>query len=442
MRSLVWSELRSRPGLWAWTLVSLAVASSCITGLLVSMSTALDAAVGDAETTEGLNALGANIVAGSVLSGMAVVGTTTTLTFATRSRDHALWVVLGVPRRVVRGVLLAQLVVVGVLGWLLGLPGSPAVAHVALGQWASIGLAPASLSLRADWWPPLVGLGLVVLSALAGGWGAARRAARTPEMAALREADMPVARVGWFRALTALGTLSLIGLIAWLVASGEADGPDDRAAAVLSGNLLLIIALLLVGGWVLRGLLWAWTALVPSVDPAWFVAREACRARSARSITTVLPFAMTLSLVGVLMGAGNGGGGDVTLDEVLIVLGWVMLVGWVGGVAVIALAGRERERDTALLVVVGADRTAVARAAVYEGLVYALTAVLFGAATTLVAVLTTAAAAGVPAGRALAGTPWGLLAGVAGLTLITTCAAVAPPAARAYAAPVTETLRR
>lgn len=84
----------------------------------------------------------------------------------------------------------------------------------------------------------------------------------------------------------------------------------------------------------------------------------------------------------------------------------------------------------------------VARAAAYEGLVYALTAVLFGATATVLATVTTAAAGQVPVFRALLAVPWGLFAGVAGLTLLTTCAAVAPSVARAYAAPVVESLRR
>lgn len=442
MRTLVAAELRTRPGLWAWTLVSLVVASACATGLLVSIATALPAAAGNADATEGLTVLGANVVAGTVVAAMAVVGTTTSLTLATRARDHALWVVLGVPRRTVRAVLLAQLAMVGVLGWLLGLPGSLVVARLSLDQWASLGLASPGLPIAAVWWPPAVGLVLVVLAAVLGGWAAARRAARTPEMAALREADAPVARVGWGRALGALSVLALAVTVVGLMASGEVDGPEDRAAGVLTADLLVVVALLLVGGWTLRPLLWAWTALVPTTDPAWFVARESCRARSARSITTVLPFAMALSLLGVLMGGGNAAGGQVGLGEVLVLIGWVLLIAWVGGVAVIALAGRERERDTALVVVAGGDRGVVARAAAYEGLVYALTAVLFGALTTVLALGTTAAAGGVPLGRALLSVPWGLLSGVAGLTVLTTCAAVAPSAARAYAAPVVETLRR
>lgn len=152
---------------------------------------------------------------------------------------------------------------------------------------------------------------------------------------------------------------------------------------------------------------------------------------------------MALSLLGVLMGGGNAAGdGDVQLAEVLILLGWVLLVSWVGGVAVIALAGRERERDTALVVVAGGNRGVVARAAAYEGLIYALTAVLFGALMTVVSLVTVSAAGCVPLGRAFTGAPWGLLLGVSGLTLLTTCAAVAPSAVRASSAPVVETLRR
>lgn len=261
-------------------------------------------------------------------------------------------------------------------------------------------------------------------------------------MAALRDADQPAARVGWARVLGALFLLVLAGVIFGAVFSGPLIGPEERAAGVLSANLLIVIAMLMIGGWTLRPLLWAWTAAIPVTDPAWFVAREACRTRSARSITTVLPFAMALSLLGVLLGAGNVfGAGAVSLQEVLVLIGWVLLMSWVGGVAVIALAGRERERDTALLIVAGARRAVVARAAAYEALIYALTAVLFGAVVTIFTVLTVAEAANIPAGSALMAAPWGLLGLVAGLTLLTTGAAVAPSIVRAHTTPVTETLR-
>lgn len=442
MIGLVLGELRSRPGLWVWTLVSLAVASACITGLLVSLDTARAAAVGNAEMTEGLNVLGANVVVGTVLAAMAVVGTTTGLTLATQAREHALWLVLGVPRRSVQAVLLGQLILVGFVGWLIGLPGGAIVARLSLGQWSALGLADPALRSNLTWPPPVMALVLVLVASVAGGWGATRRAARVPEMAALRDADQPAARVGWARVLGALCLLVLAGVIFGAVFSGPLVGPEERAAGVLSADLLIVIAMLMIGGWTLRPLLWAWTAAIPVTDPAWFVAREACRTRSARSITTVLPFAMALSLLGVLLGAGNVfGAGAVSLQEVLVLIGWVLLMSWVGGVAVIALAGRERERDTALLIVAGASRAVMARAAAYEALIYAFTAVLFGAVVTIFTVLTVAEAANIPAGSALMAAPWGLLGSVAGLTLLTTGAAVAPSIVRAHTIPVTETLR-
>lgn len=443
MINLVRADLIAYRAAWAWTLLVVTVGAACSTGVLVSISSAWAQVefAGASDAREGLQALGANIVLWTVASAAGVVAATASLVLAAQAREHALWVVLGVPRSRVRLVLLGQLAAVGAVGGVLGYPLSFAVAGVALGQWSALGLAPAGLIPQPLWWhlPSAVGLGF--LACLWGGWGAARRAARTPEMAALRESAAPTARPGCLTGLLALivgGTGAALLVVAL---TRDLGGPEDRAAAVVSAWLCLVTAALLVGAWTLRPLLWGWTGLVPASDPAWHLARASCRHRSGQSITTVLPFALALALLGVLMGGGNVLGGEVGLAEVLVLLGWVLLVAWVGGVAVIALVSRQRGRDAALVAVAGAQPGLLARTTVYEGGIYAATAVVFGLLTMLGAVVTTALAGDIPILLGLARAPWALFAGVALLTVATTCAAVALPARRHADRPLIEALR-
>lgn len=443
MIDLVRADLLRHRTAWAWTLLVVVVGAACGAGVLTSISTAL-AHVGEAgapDAREGLEALGANVVLWTLASAAGVVGASASLVMSSQAREHALWVVLGVPRHRVRLVLLGQLAALGAAGGLLGYPVSLAVAAVALGQWSSLGLAPAGLAPDPSWWHLPAAVALGVSSCLWGGWGTARRASRAPEMTALRDAVAPRAHVGWVKVLLALMVgdtgIALIGV----ALTHELGGPEDRAAAAVSAWLCIVAGALLVGAWTLRPLLWVWTALVPVADPAWHLARESCRHRSSQSITTVLPFALALSLLGVLIGGGNVFGGEVSVSEVLVLLGWVLLVAWTGGIAVIALVGRQRGRDAALIAVAGADRSVLVRTTLCEGLVYALTAVLFGLLTLLGAVVTTALAGDVPLPTALSRAPWGLFAGVALATAATTCLAVALAARRAARASVVETLR-
>lgn len=202
----------------------------------------------------------------------------------------------------------------------------------------------------------------------------------------------------------------------------------------------LVAAVLLVGSWTLRPVLLAWTALVPDLDPAWHVARETCRQRAKQSVTTVLPFALALSLLGVLVGAGSVLSGGTGMEEMAILLGWALLVAWVGGIAVIALAGRQRTRDTVVVAVAGAEKGVLTRLVLLEGCAYAVTAIVVGLLFLVGSVATTAVASQVPVGTAFAGYPWGLFAAAAAATIATTCLTVYVSARRSTRSPSLELL--
>lgn len=439
MRTLVAAELRCHWRQWTWVLVVMTTASSCVMGLLMSLSTALSHAA-DSEVTEGLIIMGFYVVGGTILTACVIVSAIAGFSTRARARDHALWIILGVPRGTVRMVLLLQMQVVALAAALLAIVPAMFVAQAGMAQWRGVDLAPADVAPTVAWWQWPATLLLTQAAALLGGWRPARDASRTPEMAALRQADTPSAAPGIVRWLGA-GALSLLGLvILGAVLTRPLEGADDRAAGALCAMLLLTCSGLMLANLTLRPLLGLTTRAIPGRSAAWFIAGQTCRWRASRSTSTVTPFAMALSLVGVLLGGGNVMGGEVTVAEVLVLVGWTLLIAWVGGIATISLASTQRRTDSAILVVTGASPAVSQRALVYEGAIYAATAIAYGLVAMVATLLAVATAGSVSVSVALANAPWSVFLGLAVLSMATTVAAVTITARKAHGSPL-EVLR-
>ncbi len=431
---LVLSDIRMRASMWWWTFLCTVVGAACSAGSVIAMFTAVSAAraAGDARMVSASVALGGNVVFFTVLAAVGIVASTVGLTFTTQRRDHALWAILGIPRHRIKRILRTELVVLGAAAGALAVPLAPLVASTALAQWTAEGLDLHGATAGFRFWHVGVSALSGVIPCLLGGWGVTRRAARTPEMRAFRDLSYPPARPGVTRVVLALCLFAgVVGM--WIPGLGlELEGgTEQRTAFAFAGDLFLICLLLLMGPWVMTPLMRLWTALVPSRGVAWHLAVRSCRTRAARSVTTVLPFALSLSFVGLFMVMGNVmPGSTAALDDVLVVLGWVFVVSWVGGLAVIALVGRERTRDSALVTVAGARPGVVTRSTIYEGVIYAGTAIVFSAITLAVTSATLAIGAGISVVRVLDGLPWTTLGALAGVTLVTTCLALALQAVR------------
>ncbi|WKU48046.1 ABC transporter permease [Streptomyces sp. VNUA116] len=445
MIRLVLSDIRLQASMWWWTLLCATVGAACSGGSVMAMFSAVSAAraAGDARMVSASIALGGNVVFFTVLAAVGVVASAVGLTLTTQRREHALWVILGIPRHRVRRILRTELVVLGVVAGLLAAPLALLVASVTLAQWKGAGFDLHGATAGFRFWYVGVSVLSGMVPCLLGGWGVTRRAAKTPEMRAFRDLSDPPARPGVARCVLALCLLAgVVGM--WIPGLGFElkGGLAQRTGFTFAGNLFLVCLLLLMGPWVLTPLMKLWTALVPSRGVAWHLAVQSCRARATRSVTTVLPFALSLSFVGLFMVMGNVmPGGSTGLDNILVVLGWVFAVSWVGGLAVIVLVGRERARDSAVVTVAGARPGVVTRSMVYEGVIYAGTAILFSAVFIAVAGLTTAIGARTAAVRVLAGLPWATLGALAAGTLATTCLALVLQAARVSLAVAVRALR-
>ncbi|MFF2900394.1 FtsX-like permease family protein [Streptomyces sp. NPDC057966] len=431
---LVLSDIRMQASMWLWTFLCAVVGAACAAGSVIAMFTAVSTAraAGDARMVSASIALGGNIVFFTALAAVGIVASTVGLTLTTQRRDHALWAILGIPRNRIRFILRTELVVLGAAAGALAVPLAPLVASTALAQWTTTGLYLHGATAGFHLWHVGASVLSGVVPCLLGGWGVTRRAVKTPEMRAFRDLSDPPARPGVMRSVLALCLLAgVVGM--WIPGLGlELEGGiEQRTAFAFAGDLFLICLLLLMGPWVLTPLMRFWTALVPSRGVAWHLAVQSCRTRAARSVATVLPFALSLSFVGLFMVMGNVMPGSTAgLGDVLVVLGWVFVVSWVGGLAVIALVGRERTRDSAIVTVAGARPGVVTRSTIYEGVIYAGTAIVFGAIAIAVTSATIAVGAEISIVRVLDGLPWATLGVLAGVTLVTTCLALALQAAR------------
>ncbi|MGO1850519.1 FtsX-like permease family protein [Microbacterium sp.] len=432
MLNTVIADLRSKTSLWLPAMVAFVVGASCAGGVATAISTGLQtaSAAPGADALEGVRVLGGMIGVLTILAAAGVIGSTAGFVLSAQSKDHALWLIVGFTPRQLRQTLRLEIFSLSLIAGVIAVPLSYAIAAGVLWQWSTIDIIAAGQGPIFEFWQPLAVLFLAVVSVAWGTWGLTRRAARIPEMAALREARASRPHVGWMKTALAVLLFSCGFTIILAVTSSRLGGPDDRAAGALSALLVLILATLLVPAWTIRPLLWTWTAFVPSRSNAWHLARETCRFASTRSLATVVPFAITSSVLAVLHGGGAISGGGTTLAEVGVLIGPTLLIAWAGGVCVIALIGRSRSRDHELLEAAGAPPGLILRIACLEGAIYAATALLYGLIFLVAAMILLSAVADIVLTSALIALPWGTFAALAVLTLATSIAAVLLSASR------------
>ena len=431
MTRLLLADLRHHAATWAWTTVVAVVTGACVSGQLMVMRGSLVSAraIGDASLIEAASVVSSFIIASVVLAAAAVLSSTSALAVTERERDHGLWRALGMRPGTLRVVVLGQLAAIGVLGALVGTAAGVVVARLMIPllieERAAIpGTAPRWVPVDLLW-SALIVAGSVVI----GGWGAARRAARAPEVALLRGRGDEGRRWDLVRVLGLLLRLAAVGgfgagvVSAWLTARAAGAGSDDAADAAALGSLGVVILMCLLAPWIVpwlqRGL-----AALPVPGTAWRVAARTAALESRRSSATVLPFLVAIGLVAVLFSGRSLGLASVSTRGFLSMFGLAFVVAWSGGVAVIAMSAGKRRRDAALLRAAGAREGGVLAAQVLEGALHALAATLLGllALTTVSPLLGGAAGLRIP--DALIRAPWAEIGVVTGLTLVTTCLAV------------------
>ena len=452
MTAFVWKDMRHHARQWLWSLLVTTTGGAFIGVIIVSWWSALQWSTAQSSSSEyiGLtHILGSNLITYSGLSVAVVISTTLALTVAAQARSHALWKIIGIPSRRIRRIILAQIGVVGLLGGLIGALLSAPVTRWYLLTWRELELYPADMPVIMPVFAPPLTIGLTTAFSLLGGLGAARRAASTPEMQALREAVAPAARTRVWQWVVA-GVL-LLGVVAVavitlvdpnvLAATGALDPETATEMAAhraedpgtLGGSMVLLgmIAVLCIPNWTIRPLLTGWTSLIPGRSPAWFAARANARHRSTMSLTTIIPFGIAVGMTGVvysIVGTARATGTTDAVNGFLAIAVPIFIISGAGGVANIAMVGSTRRQENALLGVIGARRSTLMATTILEGAIYATTGILFGSAVT---VLSAASAALFSSGGMrvlIAGLPLGILAPVVVVVLVLAVATTWLPA--------------
>ena len=452
MTAFVWKDMRHHARQWLWSLLVTTTGGAFIGVIIVSWWSALQWSTAQSSSSEyiGLtHILGSNLITYSGLSVAVVISTTLALTVAAQARSQALWKIIGIPSRRIRRIILAQIGVVGLLGGLIGALLSAPVTRWYLLTWRELELYPADMPVIMPVFAPPLTIGLTTAFSLLGGLGAARRAASTPEMQALREAVAPAARTRVWQWVVA-GVL-LLGMVAVavitlvdpnvLAATGALDPETATEMAAhraedpgtLGGSMVLLgmIAVLCIPNWTIRPLLTGWTSLIPRRSPAWFAARANARHRSTMSLTTIVPFGIAVGMTGVvysIVGTARATGTTDAVNGFLAIAVPIFIISGAGGVANIAMVGSTRRQENALLGVIGARRSTLMATTILEGAIYATTGILFGSAVT---VLSAASAALFSSGGMrvlIAGLPLGILAPVVVVVLVLAVATTWLPA--------------
>ena len=436
MVTLIWNDLRHHARQWLWSLLVATVGGAIIGVIITAWYSALSwaQAQGSAELVNASHLIGSNLVSYAGLATAVILSTTLGLTVSAQQRSHALWKVLGIPGSRIRRIILGQVGVIGLLGGAIGAVASLPLVRLYLLTWREFEVFPPDLPIIMPGFGVPLTIAVTTLFCIPGGMGAARRAASVPEMQALREASAPRTRTRWWQ-LVIVAVLVLAVVVtpfdstvplneaerAELVAAGvDLNDPGERAVTGGAMGLLAAIAGLCVPNWTLRPLLTWWTALVPGRSPAWFAARANARHRASLSMTTIVPFAIAVAMTGTVyaaVGAGQATGAQGSVNGFLTVGVPIFLISGVGGIANIAMVGRARRQEGALLGVIGARTGTVLASTALEGVIYAVTGIVFGLAATAFSAIYAALYSGGGMTVLVASVPVGLLALVSGISL-------------------------
>ena len=436
MVTLIWNDLRHHARQWLWSLLVATTGGAIIGVIIIAWYSALSwaRAQGVVELANASHIIGSNLVSYAGLATAVILSTTLGLTVSAQQRSHALWKVLGIPGSRIRRIILGQVGVIGLLGGAIGAVASLPLVRLYLLTWRELEVFPPDLPIIMPGFGVPLTIAVTTLFCILGGMGAARRAASVPEMQALREASAPRTRTRWWQ-LVIVAVLVLAVVVtpfdstvplneaerAELVAAGvDLNDPGERAVTGGAMGLLAAIAGLCVPNWTLRPLLTWWTALVPGRSPAWFAARANARHRASLSMTTIVPFAIAVAMTGTVyaaVGAGQATGAQGSVNGFLTVGVPIFLISGVGGIANIAMVGRARRQEGALLGVIGARTGTVLASTALEGVIYAVTGILFGLAATAFSAVYAALYSGGGMTVLVSSVPVGLLALVSGISL-------------------------
>ena len=244
--------------------------------------------------------IGSAFVGTCVLVALFIVSGTLSLSVQSRRRDFALLRAVGASPKQVHALVSREVMSIAVVAGVLGIVPGYLLSGVLQRAFVSGGVIPGDFALAVG--PsPAVGALLLVLGAA---WAAARIAARRPAgldpIEALRESSSGPTRIGRGRFVSG-GILAVAGLAVSAVplfARGVAAAGASAAAA-----LMLIVALALLGPWLVALVMRAAAPLLSRLSATGFLASANGIASSRRLAGAILPIALGVGLGLVQIGA-------------------------------------------------------------------------------------------------------------------------------------------
>lgn len=402
MIRLVLLDLRDHVSTWVGAFV-LAVGCGYIGGWVVSIQTTASSCGEDMYKV--VQNAGSMMLVFSLVAAVAVLVSAANLTVSSQQRSYALWQLANVSPRLVSGVVLAQLVVVAILGAACGTM-LAAITFIPLFPWvfgsreSFAQVVPfVGVSLMPKVWFVVAGVFVV------GGIKGARSAGRTPPLTILREPEPPR------RGMTLLRVLLFLGLAActyWVAAIMVDFGPAVAMDWALYVPILVVATLSPIAPLVFSMLLRAWTAFVPYGRwNAWYLARHTASYSLSTSTSIQTPIMVGFGLVAGLFSVTNAwalyaqnqgltGFTGLDLTTTILMLGGPVLLCALGAAVSVVMSSQSRTRDVALLTASGARPATLMAAAVCEAFMHALTATVVGAGSAVISHGIFAHAVGLP----------------------------------------------
>ncbi|MFI8965898.1 FtsX-like permease family protein [Streptomyces sp. NPDC053493] len=388
-------QMRRRPAAFAGLAVALFLAVATVTlfgSLLAADLTAPTAPSGRAEVTgPGLVVIAAAFGEIAVLVAFFVV--VNTLGFALRQQHRELALLRTVAatprqaRRLVRGQVVATILLVTAPGWLAGWAG----AQRFLSALQRRGMAAPDLRVPATPLPMLIALAAVLAVGLTAAAVAARRISRIAPAVALTASATEHGRTGAARLIAGAGVLVGGGLLLRLAATRPSAQADKAGQAALLGSLVLLVGVALVGPLVARLVTAVVGAPVRAAAPgAGWLADAHLRGYARRLSSAVVPVALLVGLSGTMIimtstaehtaRAGTTSvtsATDVWLREAELAL--LVCFAAVSTVNTLVAVTADRRREFALLRLVGATRSQLMRMLTTEAALTSVVGVLLGA---------------------------------------------------------------
>lgn len=343
----------------------------------------------------------------SGIVGLTVVATSTAMVVDSRRGSLARLALAGAaPRQIVSSVMV-QLVAVSlacaIIADLIAVATlQPYLGFLATGTDASEALFEPAPVYNVTWM--LVANAGVVLVALVGGLGQARRAAGIAPVEALRQAAaLPPPRMTVLRWITvaaaALALVAMFAMIGPFAQNRNSETVSTLMQFALVALVLFVVIVAIMSPVLISPLARAWTALIPVKSPTWQLARRNVYVRGARFSRSVIPIIFTIGLMLGLLSLGptiyattaaSGlEGGAVSLEKAglgafLSLLGPALGIALCGGVGNLFMMSKQRDAELALFGITGATPSQRRLLPVLEAVILTVTAAIPGVLALLV----------------------------------------------------------